>query len=127
MSGKTKPGRAACAGGTTARTITKTNAKTPASLIDILSPTTRAIGSTIPICQNSTRVRPDSPEAISHESRVDDSTHPCILWWGCAKKSAGPTAFGNLLCTYFARRKGHWEYRSSMESDKDLQRRKNTC
>src|SRR5438094_8464866 len=79
MAGKTNPGRAACTDGTTTRTLTKTNAKTPASLTDILSPKRGASGPAILICQNSTRVLPYSlPEAQSHETKTDKSIHVCL-------------------------------------------------
>src|SRR5438093_620109 len=75
MAGKTNPGRAACTDGTTTRTLTKTNAKTPASLSDIFSPKQGASGPAILICQNSSRVLPYSlPEAQSHETKTDKST-----------------------------------------------------
>src|SRR5438093_2467480 len=75
MAGKTNPGRAACTDGTTTRTLTKTNAKTPASLSDIFSPKRGASGPAMLICQNSTRVSPYSlPEAQSHETKTDKST-----------------------------------------------------
>src|SRR2546428_6807665 len=47
-----------------------------------------------------------------------------LLW---EKSGALPPGFGNLLCTYFARRMRHRDLRASMESDKDSHRRKTTC
>src|SRR3989475_3363558 len=79
------------------------------------------------------RPRPDAGEPTlpddSGEPRSRDAgtvLHFCsgLLW---EKSDALPPGFGNLLCTYFARRMRHRDLRASMESDKDSHRRKTTC
>src|SRR2546422_10248796 len=85
---------AACTDGTTTRTLTKTNAKMPASLCDILSPKRGASGPAIPICQNSTRGLPYSlPGAQSHETKTVG-----ISRWGSSLRQALParTSFRRL-------------------------------
>src|SRR5206468_10422645 len=92
MSGKTNPGRAACAVGITATELTKTSATRPSHLIDIyFSSPGMAVGSFF-VFQNFARVPPELPSRVkpppSQRARVRRSPPPVPEISGSSRAAA---------------------------------------